>query len=87
MNHFSMKGDFVVSFILYKHLPVLLDFIFLVDSVLLYIHFITFICLKNRCVAISMNCEKPYNNYVYLITIKTINLNKFTMRLYEHFYM
>ena len=82
MNKFSMKGDFVVSFILYKHSPVSLYLMYLIDSVLLYIHFITFICLKNRCVAIILNCEKPY-----LIAIKTINLNKFTMRLYERFYM
>ena len=82
-----MKGDFIISLILYKHSPVLLYLMFLVDSVLLYIHFITFICLKNRCVAISMNCEKPYKNYVYLITIEIINLNKFTMRLYKRFYM
>lgn len=56
MNKFSMKGDFVVSFILYKHSPVSLYLMFLVDLVLLYIHFITFICLKNRYLARIMNC-------------------------------
>lgn len=29
MNHFSIKDDFIVSFILYEHLPVLLYLMFL----------------------------------------------------------